>query len=91
MAPQKIYIGNLPYYTNERDIKELFRPYGPIHSIIIIEDKDTGYPRGFGFVELEERMAESAICDLENIKVGGRNLRISKAKGRQPKETPKNT
>ncbi|MDR3013447.1 MAG: RNA-binding protein [Chitinispirillales bacterium] len=78
---QTIYVGNLPYYITEREVRKLFRPYEPVHSIAMITDKE-GYPQGYAFVELGKFMAEMAIGDLNNKKICGRNLRISKALGR---------
>jgi len=81
---QKLYIGNLPYRTTENDVRKLFTKYEPIHSVVLISDRETGRSRGFGFIELEEVNAESAITELGDTIFGGRNLRISKAKDRDP-------
>ncbi|MDR0307863.1 MAG: RNA-binding protein [Chitinispirillales bacterium] len=81
---QKLYIGNLPYRTTENDVRKLFSKYEPIHSVVLIADRETGRSRGFGFIELEEINAESAITELGDTIFGGRNLRISKAKDRDP-------
>jgi len=81
---QKLYIGNLPYRTTENDVRKLFTKYEPIHSVVLISDRETGRSRGFGFIELEEVNAESAITELGDSIFGGRNLRISKAKDRDP-------
>jgi len=88
---QKLYVGNLPYRTTENDVRKLFTKYEPIHSVVLISDRETGRSRGFGFIELEEINAESAITELGDTIFGGRNLRISKAKDRDPMDarTPK--
>ncbi len=83
---QKLYIGNLPYRTTENDVRKLFNKFEPIHSIVLINDKDTGRSRGFGFIELEEPNADAAINELADTIFGGRNLRISKARDREPME-----
>ncbi|MCL2688284.1 MAG: RNA-binding protein [Chitinispirillia bacterium] len=79
---QKLYVGNLPYRTTENDVRKLFIKYEPIHSVVLISDRETGRSRGFGFIELEEINAESAITELGDTIFGGRNLRISRAKDR---------
>lgn len=77
---QKLYIGNLPYRTTEVDVRKLFSKYEPIHSIVLISDRETGRSRGFGFIELEDEYADNAITELGDTMFGGRNLRISKAR-----------
>jgi len=83
--PQKLYVGNLPYRTTEDDLRRLFKKYEPIHSLILIADKDMDAPRGYGFIELDEPKAGDALYDLKNTEFHGRNLRLSVAKGRDPK------
>jgi len=78
----KIYVGNLPFTASETDIRELFSPYGSVTSVSLITDRETGAPRGFGFVEMEEG-AKEAISALDNRELSGRNLRVNEAK---PKE-----
>lgn len=80
---QKLYVGNLPYRTTENDIRELFSKYKPIHSTMLISDRETGLSRGFGFIELDKVNAETAITELGDTPFGGRVLRISKAKERE--------
>lgn len=77
---QKLYIGNLPYRTTEVDVRKFFSKYEPIHSIVLISDRETGRSRGFGFIELEDEYADNAITELGDTMFGGRNLRISKAR-----------
>jgi len=83
--PQKVYVGNLPYRTTENDLRKLFKKYEPIHSLILISDKETEQPRGYGFVELDEPKACYALSELGDTEFNGRNLKISVAKGRDPK------
>lgn len=80
--PQKLYIGNLPYRTTEDDVRQLFNKFEPIHSLVLVSDRETGRSRGFGFIELEEMHADTAISELGDSLFGGRNLRISKARDR---------
>jgi RNA recognition motif-containing protein len=79
---QKLYVGNLPWRTSEKEFRELFRNYGPIHSIFLVTDQETQMSCGFGFVELEEPYAEAAMRDLDESIFLGRVLRIRKAFGR---------
>ena len=78
----KIYVGNLPYNVTEDEIRDLFSQYGNVVSVSIITDRETGQPRGFGFVEMEEG-ANEAISALDSHSLGGRNLRVNEAR---PKE-----
>ncbi|NLG16414.1 MAG: RNA-binding protein [Fibrobacter sp.] len=80
---QKLYIGNLPYRTTESDIRKFFAKYEPIHSVALISDRESGRSRGFGFIELEDQNADSAIAELSDSMFGGRNLRISRARDRE--------
>ncbi|HON10628.1 MAG: RNA-binding protein [Fibrobacter sp.] len=80
---QKLYIGNLPYRTTESDVRKFFSKYEPIHSVVLISDRESGRPRGFGFIELEDANADSAIAELSDTMFGGRNLRISRARDRE--------
>lgn len=78
----KIYIGNLPFTVSEDEIRQLFSQYGSVTSVSLITDRDTGAPRGFGFVEMEEG-AKEAISALDNKEMAGRSIRVNEAK---PKE-----
>lgn len=79
---KKIYVGNLPFSATESEIRELFEPHGTVHSVNLIEDRDTGRPRGFGFVEMDDAAADAAIAALEGTVMGGRNLNINEARPR---------
>lgn len=79
---KRIYVGNLPYTSTEDDIKELFVSYGPVLSVHLINDRETGRPRGFGFVEMEDDDADTAIKALDRTDYGGRNLRVNEARPR---------
>jgi len=82
---QKLYVGNLPYRTTEDDLRSLFKKYGPIHSLILISDKETERSRGYGFVEIDKPKAGDALYDLSDTEFNGRSLKISVATGRNPK------
>lgn len=80
---KSIYIGNLPFSATEEDIRDLFSPYGAVHAVKLVTDRETGQPRGFGFVEMEESAAASAIAALNGKELGGRSLRINEARERE--------
>ena len=75
---QKLYVGNLPFSVTEDDIRELFSQYGEVQSVQLIADRDTGRPRGFGFVEMEG--ADAAIQALNGHEFEGRNLKVNQAR-----------
>lgn len=77
---KKIYVGNLPFTATEDDIRDLFAQYGEVHSVNLISDRETGRPRGFGFVEMED--ADQAISALDGQDFGGRSLRVNEARER---------
>jgi len=80
-----LYVGNLPYTASESDIETLFARHGQVHSVKLINDRETGRPRGFGFVEMEAAGAEAAIEALNGTDLGGRSLRVNLAQGHQPR------
>jgi len=77
-----IYIGNLPFSASEAEIRELFAQHGIVHSVKLIADRDTGRPRGFGFVEMDGDEADEAVQSLNGADFSGRNLRVNEAKER---------
>jgi RNA recognition motif-containing protein len=83
MMSKRIYVGNLPFSATESEIRELFEPHGAVHSISLVEDRETGRPRGFGFVEMDDDAADSAISALAGATLGGRTLNINEARPRQ--------
>jgi RNA recognition motif-containing protein len=78
----KIYVGNLPFSSTESEIRELFAQHGTVESVSLITDRDTGRPRGFGFVEMSRADASRAIQNLNGHSVGGRPLRVNEAQER---------
>jgi RNA recognition motif-containing protein len=76
---KKIYVGNLPFDATEDDIRNLFAEYGSVASVALITDRQTGAPRGFGFVEMDDG-ADEAIKGLNNHEMSGRNLKVNEAK-----------
>jgi len=81
---KKLYVGNLPFSTNEDEIRDLFAAYGEVQSVSLIVDRETGRLRGFGFVEMAEG-AEDAMEALNGKAFGGRDLRVNEAQERQPR------
>jgi RNA recognition motif-containing protein len=79
---KKIYVGNLPFTATESELRELFERHGTVHSVTLIEDRDTGRPRGFGFVEMDDDAADAAIAALSGTVLGGRTLNINEARPR---------
>jgi RNA recognition motif-containing protein len=79
---KKIYVGNLPYTASEEDIRALFAEYGQVESCSLMMDRETGQPRGFGFVEMGEG-ADEAISALDGKDYGGRNLKVNVARPRE--------
>jgi len=82
---KSIYVGNLPFTASEDEVRELFERHGTVHSVKLINDRETGRPRGFGFVEMEQADAEAAIQALNGQDMGGRALRINEAQERAPR------
>ena len=80
---KKIYVGNLPFTSTEGDLKAAFARHGTVQSVNIITDRETGRPRGFAFVEMEEASAaDDAIRALDGSDLGGRSIKVNEAQGR---------
>ena len=79
---KRIYVGNLPFSATDDEVREMFTEFGTVDTVNLITDRETGRPRGFGFVEMSEG-ADEAIQSLHNQAMGGRNLNVSEAKPRQ--------
>ena len=80
---KKIYVGNLPFTATEDEVKGLFAEHGEIQSLNLITDRETGRPRGFGFVEMSADGADAAIKALDGTQMGGRSLRVNEARPRR--------
>ena len=77
----KLYVGNLSFSTTNQDLNELFATCGTVESSNIIEDRETGRSRGFGFVEMASQAeGEAAISQLNGKEFGGRELKVNEAK-----------
>ena len=80
---KKIYVGNLPFTASEADVRELFEAHGTVDTVNLIEDRETGRPRGFGFVEMaDDSAAQAAIAALNGTTYGERNLNVNEARPR---------
>jgi len=79
----KLYVGNLSFRTTSEDLREAFASVGTVESATVIEDRDTGRSRGFGFVEMATpEEAAAAIEQFNGKDLGGRNLTVNEAKPR---------
>jgi len=76
---KKIYVGNLPFSATENEIKDLFGQHGTVHSVALINDRETGRPRGFGFIEVEDTALSAMIQNLDGKEMDGRALRVNEA------------
>ncbi len=79
---KRIYVGNLPFSATEADLRQLFSQHGSVSSVSLITDRETGRPRGFGFVEMDDAGAQAAIAALDGKEFGGRSLRVNEAQER---------
>ena len=81
---KKLYVGNLSFETTEDELRQAFEKHGGVTSVKVITDRDTGRPRGFAFVEMDDASAaEAARRALDGTDVGGRNLRVDEARERR--------
>ncbi|ACV68775.1 RNA recognition motif domain-containing protein [Desulfohalobium retbaense] len=78
---KNIYVGNLPFSATEDEVRSAFGAYGEVTSVKLIEDRETGRPRGFGFVEMSDG-GEQAIENLDGQDFGGRTLKVNEARPR---------
>ena len=77
---KKIYVGNLSFQTPENEVRRVFEQFGPVRSVSVITDRETGRSKGFGFVEMEEEDAMKAITSLSGSELDGRYLTVNEAK-----------
>ena len=80
----KLYVGNLTFNTSSEDLQQLFAQAGTVESVSIVEDRDTGRSRGFGFIEMSSKEeGEAAIAQFNGQDLNGRNLTVNEAKPRE--------
>ena len=78
---KNIFVGNLSFGSTEQDIRSLFETYGTVDRVNIVTDRDTGQPRGFGFVEMsDDGEGDRAINGVNGHEVGGRALNVNEAR-----------
>lgn len=82
---KNIYVGNLSWGCTDQDLRNLFADFGEVSSARVIEDRETGRSRGFGFVEMDDAGAAQAIESLDGSSFQGRNLKVNEAQPRQPR------
>jgi len=78
----KISVGNLPFSATESAVRDLFAQHGTVESVALPSDRETGRPRGFGFVEMPQADAQKAMQALNGFNMGGRPLRVNEAQDR---------
>ncbi|MBD3322856.1 MAG: RNA-binding protein [Chitinivibrionales bacterium] len=78
---KKLYVGNLPFSSTEDSVREHFAQHGEVLSVKLISDPQTGRPRGFGFIEMEN--ADAAIAELNDKEFEGRPLKVNEARPRE--------
>ena len=80
----KLYVGNLSFNTSAQDLETMFGEAGTVQSANLIEDRETGRSRGFGFVEMSSKEeAQAAIAAFDGKEIDGRNLKVNEAKPRE--------
>ncbi len=80
----KLYVGNLAFQTSSNDLQTLFAQAGTVENVSLIEDRETGRSRGFGFVEMQTKEeGAAAIAQFNGVDLGGRMLKVNEAKPRE--------
>ncbi|MFC1504416.1 RNA recognition motif domain-containing protein [Spirochaetota bacterium] len=80
----KLYVGNMSFDITEDDLRGIFSEFGEVASVNIISDRETGRPKGFGFIEMPNQAeAEKAIQDLNEKEIKGRNIKVNEARPRE--------
>ncbi len=80
----KLYVGNLSFQTSSEELQQLFSQAGTVESASVVEDRDTGRSRGFGFVEMASKEdGEKAIQQFNGADLNGRNLTVNEARPRE--------
>lgn len=82
MATKRLYVGNLPFEATREDVRTAFEAFGTVYEVSLVNDRETGRPRGFGFVEMDEQGALAAIEGLDSKDFQGRDLRVNEARER---------
>src|ERR1044071_2108383 len=78
---KNIYVGNLDFNVSEDELRQAFAAYGQVENVTVLKDRDTGQPRGFGFVEMaNDEEAEKAISAMNGYQLGSRALNVNEAR-----------
>jgi RNA recognition motif-containing protein len=86
LVGKKLYVGNLTYAVSSSDLEQLFSQFGEVRSAQVIEDRETGRSKGFGFVEMgSDQEAQAAIDALHDREHNGRRLTVNEARPREPR------
>jgi len=84
---KRIYVGSLPYSTNDQELNEVFSAYGVVTDAKVITDRGDGRSKGFGFVEMaNDEEAEAAITALNGSPLGNRTLTVNEARPMEPRK-----
>jgi RNA recognition motif-containing protein len=83
---KKLYVGNLPFTATESDVRKLFEQHGEVASVALITDRETGRPRGFGFVEMDDNGVVKAMQALNGYDMDGRALTVNEAQDKPRRE-----
>ena len=86
----RIYCGNLPFSTDDNELRSMFEAYGEVNEASIVSDRETGRSRGFGFVDMESNGAGTAIEALDGKDYKGRNLKVNEARPREERPPQRN-
>ena len=79
----KLYVGNLPFTATDESVRDMFAKHGAVDKVSLITDRDTGRPRGFGFVEMSNADASRAMQALNGTNLDGRALKVNEAQERE--------
>lgn len=82
MSTKRLYVGNLSFSSTTDDVRAAFEAFGTVHDVSLVTDRETGRPRGFGFVEMDEAGAQAAIDGMNGKDLDGRNLTVNEARPR---------
>jgi len=84
---KKLYVGNLPFSATESDVRKMFEKHGDVSSVALINDRETGRPRGFGFVEMDDAGYSKAIQALNGADMDGRALMVNEAQDKPRRDS----
>lgn len=85
-----IYVGNLPFSATENEVRQLFEQHGTVESVKLVNDRETGRPRGFGFVDMPSSDAQKAIQHMNGFQMSSRPLRVNEAREREARPPRQN-